>query len=163
ARARRRQPWLRADGGTGRHPQRDPVLVTLDRPFPPEEMAARRARVRRAMVEDGIDALVVLAPDSQYWLCGLESFISGVLSQALIVPADGNRQMVLVVWDADEPLARATAMVEEVYGYRFGVDDPTAAFRAALDACAPSAEGVGFAAPSRAVSHMFATLLSPPP
>ena len=71
--------------------------MTLDGPFPPEEMASRLARVRRAMVEDGIDALIVLAPDSQYWLCGLESFISGVLSQALIVPADGNRQMVLVV------------------------------------------------------------------
>ena len=69
--------------------------MTLDRPFPPEEMAARLVRVRRAMVEDGIDALVVLAPDSQYWLCGLESFISGVLSQALIVPADASRQMVL--------------------------------------------------------------------
>ena len=133
--------------------------MTLDGPFPPEEMAARLARVRREMVGGGIDALIVLAPDSQYWLCGLESFISGVLSQALIVPADGNRQMVLVVWDADEPLARATAMVEEVYGYRFGVDDPTAAFRAALDACAPSAEVVGFDAASRAVSHTFGSLL----
>jgi len=133
--------------------------VTLDRPFPPEELAARLARVRQAMVEDGIDALVVLAPDSQYWLCGLESFISSVLSQALIVPADPNRQMVLVVWDADAPLARATAVVEQIYAYRFGVDDPTEAFRAALDACVPSAVVVGFDAASRAVSHTLGSLL----
>src|SRR5262249_646042 len=53
--------------------------------FPLEEMAARLARVRTAMAGTGIGALVVLAPDSQYWLCGLESFISGVLSQALVV------------------------------------------------------------------------------
>src|SRR2546428_6231398 len=116
-------------------------------------MAARLARVRRAMVASGIDALIVMAPDSQYWLCGLESFISGVLSQALIVPADDGRQMVLVVWDADAPLARATAIVEQIYGYRFGVDDPAEAFRAALDACAPRAEVVGFDAASRAVPH----------
>src|SRR5204862_6273708 len=135
------------------------AATTAGAPFPPEEMAERLARLRRAMDAGGVDALIVLAPDSQYWLCGLESFISGVLSQALIVPADGNRQMVLVVWDADEPLARATAIVEQIYGYRFGVDDPTAAFRAALDACAPSAEVVGFDAASRAVSHTFGSLL----
>jgi Xaa-Pro aminopeptidase len=131
----------------------------LEAPFPPEEMAARLARVRRTMVAGGINALIVMAPDSQYWLCGLESFISGVLSQALIVPADDDRQMVLVVWDADAPLGRATAIVEQIHGYRFGVDDPVEAFRAALDACAPSAEVVGFDAASRAVPHTLGTRL----
>jgi Xaa-Pro aminopeptidase len=128
-------------------------------PFPPEEMAARLARVRRSMVAAGINALIVMAPDSQYWLCGLESFISGVLPQALIVPAGDDRQMVLVVWDADAPLARATAIVDQIYGYRFGVDDPAEAFRAALDACAPSAEVVGFDAASRAVPHALGSVL----
>ena len=117
-------------------------------PSAPEEMAARLARVRRAMGAGGIDALIVLAPDNQYWLCGLESFVSGVLPQALIVPAEDERQMLLQVWDADAPLARATATVEQIYGYRFGVDDPVQAFRAALDACAPGAEIVGFDAAS---------------
>jgi Xaa-Pro aminopeptidase len=131
-----------------------------DAPFPPEEMAARLARVRRAMVAGGIDALIVMAPDSQYWLCGLDSFISGVLPQALIVPADEDRQMALVVWDADAPLARATAIVEQIYVYRFGVDDPVEAFRAALDACAPGAEVVGFDAGSRAVPHSLGEKLA---
>jgi Xaa-Pro dipeptidase len=131
----------------------------LEAPFPPEEMAARLARVRRAMVAGGIDALIVMAPDSQYWLCGLESFISGVLSQALIVPADDDRRMVLVVWDADAPLARATAIVEQIHGYRFGVDEPVEAFRAALDACAPNAEVIGFDAASRAVPHTLGSAL----
>ena len=130
-----------------------------DEPSPPEEMAARLARVRRAMGAGGIDALIVLAPDNQYWLCGLESFISGVLPQALIVPAEDERQMLLQVWDADAPLARATATVEPIYGYRFGVDDPVQAFRAALDACAPGAEIVGFDAASRAVPHTLGSAL----
>lgn len=128
-------------------------------PFPPEEMAARLARVRRAMGADGVDALIVMAPDSQLWLCGLESFISGVLSQALIVPADERSETVLVVWDADVPLARATAVVDHIHGYRFGVDDPTEAFRAALDACAPGAGVVGFDSGSRAVPHALGSAL----
>src|SRR2546430_17494058 len=107
--------------------------------FPAEEMAARLAGVRAAMVSCGLGACVVMGPESQLWLSGLESFISGLLPQALIVPADDARPMVLVVWDADVPLARATGTVEEVRSYRFGVDDPVAAFRAGLDACAPGA------------------------
>jgi Xaa-Pro dipeptidase len=127
--------------------------------LPPQEMVARLVRVRRDLVARSIDALIVMAPDSQYWLCGLESFISGVLSQALILPADADRQMVLVVWDADAPLARATAIVEQIHEYRFGVDDPVEAFRAALDACAPGAEVVGFDAGSRAVPHALGSRL----
>ena len=130
-----------------------------EEPSPPDEMAARLARVRRAMGAGGIDALIVLAPDNQYWLCGLESFNSGVLPQALIVPAEDERQMLLQVWDADAPLARATATVEQIYGYRFGVDDPVQAFRAALDACAPGAEIIGFDTASRAVPHTLGSAL----
>src|SRR2546429_217081 len=48
-------------------------------PFPPQELTARLLRVRRELVARGIDALIVMAPDSQYWLCGLESFISSAL------------------------------------------------------------------------------------
>ena len=132
---------------------------TQETGFPPEEAAGRLARVRRAMAADGVDALVVMGPDSQYWLCGLESFISGLLPQALIVPADEDRQMVLVVWDADEPLARATAVVEHLHGYRFGVDDPVKAFREALGTCAPRAAVVGIDAASRAVPHVLGTAL----
>src|SRR5215471_12158130 len=121
-------------------------------------MADRMSRVRDAMSAEGIDALVVLAPDSQYWLCGLESFISGVLSQALIVPADGAAS--LVVWDADEPLARATSNVGRIQGYRFGVDDPVGSVRAAVDECAPGAQVVGFDAGSRAVPHSVGVALT---
>jgi Xaa-Pro dipeptidase len=128
--------------------------------FPQEEMAARLARVRSAMVPNGLDACVVMGPESQLWLSGLESFISGLLPQALIVPADDEREMVLVVWDVDVPLARATAIVEEIRGYRFGVDDPIAAFRVGLAACAPDAELIGIDAASRAVPHAFGAALA---
>jgi Xaa-Pro dipeptidase len=128
--------------------------------FGREEMSARLARVRSAMARDGLDACIVLAPDSQLWLSGFESFISGVLPQALIVPADGDRPMLLVLWDADVPLARADGIVaDDVRGYRFGIDDPIAAFRAGLDACAPGVATIGIDAASRAVPHAFGTAL----
>ena len=111
------------------------------------------------MGASSFDALIVMAPDSQYWLCGLESFISGVLPQALIVPADESRELVLVVWDADAPLARTTATVDQLHPYRFGIDDPVRAIRAALDACAPGVEAVGFDAASRAVPHTLGSAL----
>src|SRR5262249_32605329 len=127
--------------------------------FSLEEMGERLARVRSGMLASRLDACVVLAPESQLWLAGLDSFISGVLPQALIVPADERRVLVLVMWDADVPLGRATAVVEDIRSYRFGVDDPVAAFRAGLEACAPEARVVGFDAASRAVPHALGVAL----
>jgi Xaa-Pro dipeptidase len=136
------------------------VVAIGDSQFSEAEMASRLVRVRRAMIADGVDALIVMAPDSQYWPCGLESFISGVLSQALIVPADDAMEPILIVWDADVPIARETTNVGEIRGYRSGVDDPVQAFRAAAAACAPTAEVIGFDASSRAVPHALGIALT---
>ena len=40
------------------------------RPFPPSELARRRADVCRRLAAEGLDACVVLAPETQLWLCG---------------------------------------------------------------------------------------------
>lgn len=106
-----------------------------------------------------MDACVVLAPETQLWLSGLESFISGVLPQALVLPLDESEEPALVVWDADVPLARATSPLADVRAYRFGVDDPAAAFAAALREKAPGSRRVGFDGASRAVPHALGTSL----
>jgi Xaa-Pro aminopeptidase len=126
-------------------------------PFPPEELEARRAAVGRRLAEAGLDACVVLAPETQLWLCGLDSFISGVLPQALVLTP--GEQAVLVVWDADIPLARATSALTDIRPYCFGVDDPAAAFAAVVRELAPGAERIGFDGASRAVPHTFGTAL----
>jgi len=125
----------------------------------PGELETRRARVRGLMAAEGLDALVVLAPDSQFWLCGLESFISGVLAQALVLPADEGAPTALVMWDADVPLARATTDVDQVVAYRFGVEDPVPAFRRAVAECCPDARTIGFDSGSRAVPHSIGVAL----
>ena len=123
----------------------------------PSEYAARQARISRRLAEAGLDACVALAPETQLWLCGLDSFISGVLPQALVLTQD--EEPTLVVWDADLPLARDTSTIEDIRGYRFGVDDPAAAFAAVVAEKAPGARRVGFDSASRAVPHALGTAL----
>jgi Xaa-Pro aminopeptidase len=130
-----------------------------DRVVPAEELEARRARVCRELGTRGLDACVVLAPDTQLWLCGLDSFISGVLPQALVLLPDGAVEPTLVVWDADIPLARATSTIEDIRGYRFGVDDPAVAFATVIRERCPRAQLVGFDGSSRAVPHAFGAAL----
>jgi Xaa-Pro dipeptidase len=127
--------------------------------LPAGELAERRARVRRRLAEADVAACVVLAPETQLWLSGLESFISGVLPQALVLPLDETEEPALVVWDADVPLARATSPLEDVRAYRFGVDDPSASFAAVLAEKAPGARRVGFDGASRAVPHSLGVAL----
>ncbi|MGH3038896.1 MAG: M24 family metallopeptidase, partial [Gaiellaceae bacterium] len=129
-------------------------------PFSPQELSARHAEVGRRLAAEGLDACVVLAPETQLWLCGLDSFISGVLPQALVLAADEGVNPVLVVWDADVPLARATSAIEDIRPYRFGVDDPAAAFAAVVRELAPGAQQVGFDGASRAVPHTLGTALA---
>jgi Xaa-Pro dipeptidase len=128
--------------------------------FPNDEYAARMGGVRLRLANDGLDACIVLAPDTQFWLGGLDSFISGVLPQALIVPSDAAEQPSLVVWDADTALARDTSIIEDIRDYRFGVDDPVAAFVAVLKEKVPRPERVGFDGASRAVPHTFGAALA---
>lgn len=124
-----------------------------------DEYAARLGRVRARLREDEIDACLVLAPESQCWLSGLESFISGVLAQALVIPADADAPLVLVVWDADLPLARETSVVADIRTYRFGVDDPVETFAAVLAECVPGARRVGLDSSSRAMPHALGSAL----
>ena len=124
-----------------------------DSAFNSHEYAQRLTNLRSKLSQEGLDAALVLAPDSQFWLCGLESFISGVLSQALIVAADPNVPLTLVMWEADEPIAHASAKVDHIIGYRFGVDNPVDLFIKAVHDLIPSAKVVGFDGGSRAVPH----------
>ena len=113
----------------------------MDHRPPAGELAERGARVRDFLAEAGLDACLVLAPETQLWLSGLESFISGVLPQALVLPQNEAEEPALVVWDADIPLARATSALADVRAYRFGVDDPAAAFAAVVREKHPARTG----------------------
>jgi Xaa-Pro dipeptidase len=116
-------------------------------------------RARAVLADAELDGCIVLGPDSQFWLSGLESFISGVLPQALVFSKEAD-EPTLVVWDADVPLARATSWIDDVRGYRFGVDDPAEAFARVLREKTATVGAVGFDGASPAVSHATGTALA---
>ena len=131
-----------------------------DSRFPADEHAARFARVRQSLASEGLDACIVLAPDSQLWLSGFDSFISGLLPQALILTPDETQEPTLIVWDADIALARDSSVLDDIRDYRFGVDDPVMAFMQVLGEKAPNARRVGIDGSSRAVPHTLGAALS---
>ncbi|MDR0355479.1 MAG: aminopeptidase P family N-terminal domain-containing protein [Deltaproteobacteria bacterium] len=59
------------------------------RPFPPEELEARLARLRLVMAERGLDAAVVVGPENIYYLTGVDHY--GYFFQYyLLVPLEGQ-------------------------------------------------------------------------
>ena len=126
-----------------------------DAVFSVEEYADRLSRVRGLLVADGVEVCVVMGPDTQFWLSGLETFMSGLLPQAFIFSVDESDEPTLVMWDADVPLGRSCSVFEDIRSYRFGVDDPIAAFVAVLHEKVAGPRRVGLDASSRAVTHAF--------
>jgi len=53
------------------------------------EYAARLARAKRAVNDAGLDALLMFAPESQYWICGYDTF-GFAMFQCLVLTADGQ-------------------------------------------------------------------------
>lgn len=61
--------------------------------FPPEEYATRLQRVRSRMAALGLEGLLVSAPESIYYLCGLDH-MGHFAPQALLVPIEGRQILV---------------------------------------------------------------------
>ena len=79
--------------------------------FEPEEFAARRDRLILKMEEEKLDALLLFAQESMYWLTGYDTF-GFCFFQCLVVKADGS--MVLMTRSADLRQARHTSNIENV-------------------------------------------------
>lgn len=79
--------------------------------FEPEEYAARRDRLKLKMDEEKLDAILLFAQESMYWLTGYDSFGFGFF-QCLIVKSDGS--MVLLTRAADLRQARHTSNIDNI-------------------------------------------------
>jgi Xaa-Pro dipeptidase len=79
--------------------------------FTPEEFAARRERTLAAMQADKLDALLVFAQESSYWLTGYDTFGYSFF-QCLVLTADGSA--VLLTRRADIRQARATSTLDDI-------------------------------------------------
>ncbi|MEL7272943.1 MAG: Xaa-Pro peptidase family protein [Pseudomonadota bacterium] len=83
--------------------------------FTDEEFARRRAALTVRMEEEGLDAMLLFAQESMYWLTGYDTF-GFVFFQCLVVKADG--EMALLTRSADLRQARHTSTIDNVVIWR---------------------------------------------
>ena len=57
--------------------------------FTPQEYAARRAKAREALQSAGLDALLMFAPESHYWISGYDTF-GFAMFQCMVLTARGD-------------------------------------------------------------------------
>ena len=79
--------------------------------FSRDEFASRLDLVKARMKEEKLDALLLFAQESMYWLTGYDTF-GYCFFQCLVVKADG--QMVLLTRSADLRQARQTSIIEDI-------------------------------------------------
>ncbi|OQM76868.1 M24 family metallopeptidase [Manganibacter manganicus] len=79
--------------------------------FEPSEFDARRDRLMIDMAEKKLDAILLFAQESMYWLTGYDSF-GFCFFQCLVVKADGS--MVLLTRSADLRQARNTSTIDNI-------------------------------------------------
>jgi Xaa-Pro dipeptidase len=79
--------------------------------FEPEEFSARRDRLMMVMAEQKLDAILLFAQESMYWLTGYDTF-GFCFFQCLVVKADGSN--VLMTRSADLRQARQTSNIENI-------------------------------------------------
>ncbi len=96
--------------------------------FSKDEFDAREAQVRAAMDARGIDALLLFAPESQYWLTGFDTF-GYCFFQCLIVHGKG---MTLLTRSADLRQAELTSTLTDIRIWKDAADTNPAKDLAAL-------------------------------
>ena len=81
-------------------------------PFSREEHLSRQGRLRSELVKRGLDAILVFAQESHYWLTGFDTG-GYVFFQCAIVTADAS-QIVLLTRRPDLVQARQTSTIEDI-------------------------------------------------
>ena len=133
--------------------------MTTPRHVTQAEFDARLAATRKILRARDAGGAIIMGPEAQYWLCGLDTFLGALIPQALIFAADSGAP-VLVVWDADAPLARETSILADVRTFRFGVDEPATLFAELASSMVPGRTGIGIDLSSRAIPFGFDNALS---
>ena len=99
--------------------------------FERTEFDARRDRLILEMIERKLDAIVLFAQESMYWLTGYDTF-GFCFFQSLVVKADGS--MVLLTRSADLRQARHTSIIDNILVWTDRADaNPTVDLRNLLN------------------------------
>jgi len=82
--------------------------------FAKAEYTARQAAARAAMQEAGLDAVLVFAPETQYWLCGYDTF-GFAMFQCLVLTVRGELHLLTRPPDRLQALHTSTLTSEQIH------------------------------------------------
>jgi len=115
--------------------------------FPPEEFAARQARVRKAITDAGLDWLLIFHPVSMHWLIGAETK-SYQAFQCLPIAAEPN-PLIIFTRESERYEFEGDTLVDEVVGWGGGEpEDPVQAFERFADRLGLRRARVGMEVPA---------------
>jgi Xaa-Pro dipeptidase len=115
--------------------------------FPPEEFAARQARVRSAIAKAGLDWLLLFHPVSLHWLIGADAK-SFQTFQCLPISAE-KRPLVMFTRESDRNEFLEDTLADEVGGWGGAEpEDPIVAFARLIDGLGLHRSRVGIEVPA---------------
>ena len=82
--------------------------------FDSAEYAARKARATKAVQEAGLDALILFAPESHYWICGYDTF-GFAMFQAMVLTATGELHLMTRLPDRLQARITSTLSEDEIH------------------------------------------------
>lgn len=104
------------------------------RHFEPLEFAVRLKRAKTALAKAKLDALLIFAPESQYWLCGYDSF-GYAMFQCLVLSADGKLDLLTRAPDIRQAEFTSTLKEGQIHQWPETADtDPAHHLKELLDA-----------------------------
>jgi len=119
--------------------------------FSRDEFTGRLARTRAEMTARGLDALLLFAPESQFWLTGYDTF-GFCFFQCLVVGLD--REPVLLTRSADLRQARLTSNITDIRVWRDAGDaEPARDLAALLGDIGLSGKRLGWETATQGLTH----------
>lgn len=82
--------------------------------FTPAEYVARQARARAALATQGLDALLMFAPESHFWISGYDTF-GFAMFQCMVLTAKGDLHLLTRTPDLRQALYTSTLTAEDIH------------------------------------------------
>jgi Xaa-Pro dipeptidase len=126
--------------------------------FSDAEFAQRLTRTRAAMAVQGLDALLLFAPESQFWLTGYDTF-GYCFFQCLVVPMD--REPVLLTRSADFRQAQLTSNLSDIRIWKDAAGaNPARDLAALIDDLGLTGKRLGWETATQGLTHRHGTAVA---
>jgi Xaa-Pro dipeptidase len=127
--------------------------------FAPEEYAARLAKAQTAISASGLDAMLLFAPESHYWLTGYDTF-GFAMFQCMIVPASGEVQLLTRLPDLRQAQLTSVLRDDQIHVWpEYEGSNPASHLRALLSDMGLAAGSLGFESQTSGLSDYNGQLL----